>query len=230
MTFELRKVLKALLFSTSEPLAVKDVQTVITRYHQQLSLAEDDAGSAEEQALLRDVLQQVPSLLTGGQIRDCLAQIGNELDEQGEVCQLQEGPNGWRLVIRPHFAQWVRLLRNEPRPQRLSGPLIETLAVVAYRQPVTRTEVEAIRGVSCDRPLSKLMEQDLVAVLGRAELPGRPIQYGTTEKFLEFCGLRSLDELPASDVLSPSQLSEWIRQATAPQPEVGDAQVGLPMG
>jgi segregation and condensation protein B len=156
-----------------------------------------------------------------------LSAIAAELDEQDDVWQLQEGPGGWRLVIRPQFAQWVRLLRDEPRPLRLSPSLMETLAVVAYRQPVTRTEIESIRGVSCDRPLSKLIEQELVAVLGRAELPGRPIEYGTTEGFLEYCGLRSLDELPSSDVLSPAQLSEWIRQATTPQQEIGDAQMGL---
>lgn len=231
MPFELRKVLKALLFASSEPIAIKDVQTVITRHHNQAAQAVDEVDEVEdEQGVLLDVMSQVPSLLTGSQIRDCLATIAIELDEQGEPYQLQEGPDGWRLVIRPQFAHWVRLLRNEPRPQRLSPSLLETLAVVAYRQPVTRTEVEAIRGVSCDRPLSKLIEQDLVTVLGRAELPGRPIQYGTTPKFLEFTGLRSLDELPSSDVLSPSQLSEWIRQATAPQPEPGDAQMGLGLG
>ncbi len=229
MTFELRKVLKALLFSASEPLAVKDVQTVITRYHQQLALAHETAGE-DEQAVLRDVLQQVPSLLTGSQIRECLHAIGAELDEAHEPWQLQETHNGWRLAVRPQFADFVRLLRDEPRPQRLSASLMETLAVVAYRQPVTRTEVEAIRGVACDRPLSKLIELELVWVKGRADLPGRPLQYATAPKFLEFTGLRSLDELPSSDVLSPAQLSEWIRQATAPQPDFRDEQMGLPLG
>jgi segregation and condensation protein B len=88
--------------------------------------------------------------------------------------------------------------------------------------------MEAIRGVSVDSALNRLLELELVAVTGRADLPGRPIQYGTTDKFLDFTGLRSLGELPASDVLSPAQISEWITRATTPV-EVGDSEVGLPL-
>jgi len=104
---------------------------------------------------------------------------------------------------------------------------METLAIVAYRQPVTRAEMEAIRGVSVDSAVSKLLELELVLVTGRADLPGRPIQYGTTDKFLEFIGVRSIEELPASDVLSPSQITEWFRQSTQ-QEDITDKDVGLP--
>jgi len=103
---------------------------------------------------------------------------------------------------------------------------------VAYRQPVTRSEIETIRGVSADAGLNKLIERELVYVVGRAELPGRPIQYGTTEQFLDFVGLRSLDELPASDVLSNRQINEWLQTAAeaaaAPQP-LADEAMGLPL-
>jgi segregation and condensation protein B len=88
--------------------------------------------------------------------------------------------------------------------------------------------MEAIRGVSVDSALNRLLELELVAVTGRADLPGRPIQYGTTDKFLDFTGLRTLGELPASDVLSPAQISEWITRATTPV-AVGDAEMGLPL-
>ena len=113
------------------------------------------------------------------------------------------------------------------KPPRYSRAVMETLAIIAYRQPVTRPEMEAIRGVSVDSALNRLMELELVAVTGRADLPGRPIQYGTTDKFLDFTGLRTLGELPASDVLSPAQISEWIARATTPV-AVTDADMGLP--
>jgi segregation and condensation protein B len=141
-----------------------------------------------------------------------------------------QGPTGFRLVVAPEYGEWVRLLRDAPKPLRLSQASLETLALVAYRQPVTRAEIEAVRGVATDSALNRLLELELVYVSGRAELPGRPIQYATTVKFLEFCGIRSLEELPATDVLTPAQLNEWIRRATEPQaqPELlSDADMGL---
>lgn len=234
--FDLKRILRALLFSTNEPLSIKDVQAVVTRYHHQLEedLAEQSEESATEavadaggQGVMRDLLEQVPSLLTATQLRDAFESIASELEETNEPYRLQEGPNGYRLIVAPELADWVRLLRDEPRPQRLSPAQLETLAVVAYRQPVTRAEIEAVRGVSSDSALNKLMERDLVLVVGRAELPGRPIQYGTTTGFLEFCGLRDLGELPASDVLSPHQITDWIRQATTPESPPTSQDVGL---
>lgn len=236
MEFDLKKTLLALLHSTNEPLSTKDVQAVITRYHDQAEqmLAEQEeegseSGSADEdgQGIMRDLLEQVPSLLTSAQIRDTMESITEELKESESVFRLQEGPNGYRLSIAPRYADWVRLLRDEPRPQRLSPAAMETLAIVAYRQPVTRAEIEAIRGVSADSALNKLLERELVFVVGRAELPGRPLQYGTTDAFLEYCGIKNLEELPSSDVLSPNQITEWIRSATMPDEEISDKDVGL---
>ncbi len=236
MEFDLKKTLLALLHSTNEPLSIKDVQAVITRYHEQAEqlLAEQEeegekSGSADEdgQGIMRDLLDQVPSLLTSAQIRDAMGEIAEELAGSEAVYRLQEGPNGYRLAVSPRYADWVRLLRDEPRPQRLSPAAMETLSIVAYRQPVTRAEIEAIRGVSADSALNKLLERELVYVVGRADLPGRPLQYGTTDVFLEYCGIRSLEELPASDVLSPNQITEWIRTATMPEEEISDKDVGL---
>ncbi len=234
MEFDLKKTLLALLFSTNEPLSVKDIQAVITRYHEQTDTDQEDEDEASEavtgedgQATFRTLMDQVPSLLTSAQIRDAMDLIGTELKEKDAVYRLQEGPNGFRLVVAPHYAEWVRLLRGEPRPQRLSPAALETLAIIAYRQPVTRAEMEAIRGVSADSALSRLLERELILIMGRAELPGRPLQYGTSDAFLEFCGIRSLEELPASDVLSPNQITEWIRKATMPEELVSDRDVGL---
>lgn len=128
------------------------------------------------------------------------------------VYDIAETTNGFRMVIRPAFSDAVRMLRKEPRPARLSVAALETLAIVAYRQPTTRAELEKIRGVSVDSALNRLFEHGLIESTGRAELPGRPIQYGTTEKFLEYCGIRSLDDLPASDTISPQRLESWLSE------------------
>lgn len=171
--------------------------------------------------------EDVPSLVTSTQIREAVDEINRELDERDDVYRIFEGHDGYRFVTRPRYAVWVRLLREDPKRMRLSQAALETLAIVAYRQPVTRPEMESIRGVSVDGALNRLIERELVQVTGRADLPGRPIQYGTTEKFLEFVGIRSLEELPASDVLSQRQIDEWLREAATPH-HPGDADVGLP--
>ena len=231
MEFNLKKVLQALLFSSSDALSTKDVQAVISRFHAQRDeeseAEEEDSSGGEEQGVMRDLLAQVPSLLTSAQIRDAMSEMGKDLEEQGEVWRILEGPNGYRLAVASNYADWVRLLRDEPRPQRLSSAALETLAIVAYRQPVTRSEIEAVRGVGADSAVNKLIEKELVHVVGRADLPGRPLQYATTDAFLELCGIRSLEELPASDVLSPDQISEWIRKATMPEPPPQGEEMGL---
>jgi segregation and condensation protein B len=99
---------------------------------------------------------------------------------------------------------------------------------VAYRQPATRTELEHIRGVSAEAGLNKLLERELIYIVGRADLPGRPLQYGTTDKFLEFLGIKSLEELPASDVLSNRQIDEWLQNSSNARPPT-DVDMGLPL-
>jgi segregation and condensation protein B len=261
MAFDLQQVLKALLFSTSQPLAVKDIQAAFTRFHDEASAlalgaaapAAGEAGGEKREAkaagnadgsaapvpaepesaevpVLEDpeLYADVPSLVTAAQIREAMDAIAAELRASGSVVLLDETAQGWRLVTRAKFARWVRALRNEPPPLKLSQSALETLAVVAYRQPATRAEIEAIRGVSAEAGLNKLLERGLVHITGRAEQPGRPLQYGTTEEFLGFVGVRSLDELPASDVLSSRQIDDWLQNAAKPA-HVGDAEMGLPL-
>lgn len=249
MAFDLKRVLKVMLFASNGPLSVKDIQTAIARFHEQaesLPLGEDAARLQDEESAtapepvaspeLASALRlpagddecdrDVPSLVTIAQIREAMDLVAAELKAADSEILLVEGHGGWRLVTQPRFARWVRLLRNEPPPVRLSPSSLETLAVIAYRQPVTRAEIEQIRGVSAEAGLAKLMERELVQVVGRAELPGRPIQYGTTDAFLEFVGIKSLDELPASDVLSPRQIDAWLQTSTRPR-AVSDADMGL---
>jgi len=242
MAFNLKKVLKALLLSSNQPVSVKEIQAVFARFHEQASgrpgagtggqaeagnsaipgsgepvEAGEGADPFEVAAELpgdSELYHDVPSLVTGAQIREAADQIAAELKAGDGELTLVEGANGYRLAVHPRFARWVRILRQEPPPLKLSQSAVETLAVVAYRQPVTRAEIESIRGVAAEAGIHKLTERELISVIGRAELPGRPIQYGTTGQFLEFVGIRSLDELPASDVLTSRQISDWLRTAS----------------
>ncbi len=224
MAFDLIRVLRALLFASPGPLSVRDVQAVFTRYHDQSRPEADDSEGVNDLVLVSP--SEVPSLVTASQVRDSMESIGRQLDEQKEVFRLQETHQGFRLVTSNDSAEWVRLLRNAPKPARLSRAALETLAIVAYRQPVVRAEIESIRGVSADNALSRLLERELIRIIGRAELPGRPLQYGTTESFLELVGVRSLEELPASDVLSTREIDEWLRKDKELHP-LTEHEVGL---
>ena len=108
----------------------------------------------------------------------------------------------WQFVTQPEFAPWVKALVGErARPSRLSQPALETLAIIAYRQPITRAEMEQVRGVSVDGVLQTLVERGIVEQVGVAEVIGRPRTFGTTAAFLEYFGLKNLEELPAADEL-----------------------------
>lgn len=246
MAFDLKRVLKVMLFASNGPLSVKDIQTAISRFHEQATTlpltgesetpATPEGAAAvpaepEEPVLPAPVeddefYRDVPTLVTTAQIREAMDVISTELQAADSETLLIEGHSGWRLATHPRFARWVRLLRNEPPPVKLSPSSLETMAVIAYRQPVTRAEIEQIRGVSAEAGLNKLLERDLVYIVGRADLPGRPIQYGTTDAFLEFVGIKSLDELPASDVLSPRQIDAWLQTSHQPR-AADDADMGL---
>lgn len=221
MELDLKKTLEALLLSTAEPITLKDLLKLFTRYRQELAEAVEAEEEGEEEAVA------LPKPINQARILEAVTALTDEAEVQDKAYRLVEGPNGYQIVTAPQFAEFVRLLRGEPRPMKLSPAALETLSIVSYRQPVTRAEMEAIRGVSVDSALNKLIELELVYVTGRAELPGRPIQYGTTENFLEFVGIKELDELPASDVLSNHQIDEWMRRSEEPEEEISDEDVGL---
>ena len=234
-TFDLKRILKVLLLSTSESLSIKEIQAVIARYHQQEESVEEPEAIAEEpndpvspQQTLMGIMSAVPAMLTSAQIREAMDEIRSDFESSGEVIRLLQGPQGYRVTTSPELADWVRLLRDEPRPVRLRPAALETLTIIAYRQPVTRVEMEKIRGVSVDSALNRLLNLELIQITGRADLPGRPIQYGTTIQFLEFVGIQELEELPASDVLSPQQIHQWIEKSDRnPKEEISNLDLGL---
>jgi segregation and condensation protein B len=141
-----------------------------------------------------------------------------EYVEHQRAFQLIEKADGWQFATDPKYAPWVRQLFPVPKPTRLSAPALETLAIIAYRQPITRADVEAIRGVNIDAVMQTLMERGLVKIAGRAELPGRPLFYETTQFFLDHFGLRNLDELPNVEELRRRNLP-----VARPVASIGDA-------
>ncbi len=129
-------------------------------------------------------------------IREALDELQAEVSASGRAYQVRETATGWLLSSAAGFAPWLRALYPEAKPTRLSAPALETLAIIAYRQPIARADMEAVRGVAVDGVMQTLLDRGLVKIAGRAEVPGRPLLYATTQYFLDHFGLRHLDELP----------------------------------
>jgi segregation and condensation protein B len=198
----LTRVIEALLFSVQRPLSAKEIVDVLRR------AGGEDEFSPNAFAKVRE-----------GEVAAALQELKIEYIQQERGLQLIEKAEGWHLATDPKYAPWVRELFPAPKPARLTAPALETLAIIAYRQPITRTDVEAVRGVNIDGVLQTLMERGLVKITGRAEIPGRPLLYETTQFFLDHFGLRSLDELPNVEELRKRDLpvaSRATAAATAP--------------
>lgn len=185
----LARVIEALLFSAHKPLEAKEIVEVLRN-----SGAEDDFAPNE-------FANAKPA-----EVAAALEQLKVEYIQNEHGFQLVEKAGGWQLASDPKYAPWVRGLFPAPKPARLSSPALETLAIIAYRQPITRADVEAVRGVTIDGVLQTLMERGLVKISGRSEIPGRPLLYETTEFFLDHFGLRNLDELPNVEELRTRHL------------------------
>lgn len=198
----LNQVIEALLFSAQKPLSTRELASAIK-----------GAGDADE--LLPNEFARVKD----AEVAAALEQLKIEYIGQNRAFQLVEKSDGWQLVSDPAYAPWVRQLFPATKPARLTPPSLETLAIVAYRQPITRADVEAVRGVAVDGVLQSLMERGLVKIAGRAELPGRPLLYETTQFFLEHFGLRDLDELPNAEELRRRYLPVAAPAKPAPPAE-----------
>src|ERR1051326_3040596 len=198
----LTRVIEALLFSAQKPLSIQEITTAI-------KTAEDDLvdGTPNEFARVKNA-----------EIAAALEELKVEYIQQSRAFQVVEKAEGWQLATDPGFAIWVRQLFPAPKPVRLSAPALETLAIIAYRQPITRADVEAVRGVNIDGVLQTLMERGLVKIAGRAEIPGRPLLYETTQFFLDHFGLCNLDELPNAE-----ELRRRILPVAQPVGGIGDA-------
>lgn len=183
---ELKTIIEAVLFNSQKPLSPKELRDVLSQ----------TAENSEEPLAKSFKKTKDEELIT---VLETLAQ---EHATAARAFRLVCVAGAWQFVSQPEFAPWIKTLVGEKsRPGRLSQPALETLAIIAYRQPLTRAEMEQIRGVAVDGVMQTLLERGIVEQVGRAEVVGRPVLYGTTPAFLEYFGLRGLEDLPSADEL-----------------------------
>ena len=183
---ELKAIIEAVLFNSQKPLSPKELRDVLSQ----------TADNSEEPFAKHFKKTKDEELIT---VLETLAQ---EHTTAARSFRLVCVAGALQFVSQPEFAPWIKTLVGEKnRPGRLSQPALETLAIIAYRQPLTRAEMEQIRGVAVDGVMQTLLERGIVEHVGRAEVVGRPVLYGTTPAFLEYFGLRGLEDLPAADEL-----------------------------
>lgn len=183
---ELKTIIEAVLFNSQKPLSPKELRDVLSQ----------TAENSEEPLAKSFKKTKDEELIT---VLETLAQ---EHATAARTFRLVCVAGAWQFVSQPEFAPWIKTLVGEKsRPGRLSQPALETLAIIAYRQPLTRAEMEQIRGVAVDGVMQTLLERGIVEQVGRAEVVGRPVLYGTTPAFLEYFGLRGLEDLPSADEL-----------------------------
>jgi len=184
---ELKFILEPLLFSAQKPMTTKELRDVLA-----------SAATAEEAHEAAKPFKKVKE----DDITAALEELAREHETAARSFRLVCVAGAWQFVTQPEFAPWLKALVGvKNRPSRLSQAALETLSIIAYRQPVTRAEVEQVRGVNVDGTMQTLLERNLVLQSGRAEVVGRPALYSTTPLFLEYFGLRGLEDLPAADEL-----------------------------
>lgn len=166
-----------------------------------------------DEPLSLDKLKSILETVESKEIKSTLQVLADRYESRGGGFSLYEVAGGWQLRSRPEYNPWIKRLL-QPSPQRLSKPALETLAIVAYNQPIIRADIEHIRGVDCGGVLRQLMERKLIRVLGRKEIPGRPLIYATTKLFLETFGLKDLRDLP-----SPKEIEEMASAMEEGRPD-----------
>ncbi len=144
--------------------------------------------------------------------KSILDEMTERYEQEKRGITLAQFDNAVQLCTKPEMYEYLIKIAKAPRKMTLTDTVLETLSIIAYKQPVTRLDIERVRGVSCDHAVNKLLEYELITELGRLDAPGRPLLFGTTEQFLRCFGVKSLEELPE---LNPVQIEEFKQQAEA---------------
>lgn len=147
------------------------------------------------------------------QLRSLLGMLRDRYEQEGFSFRLEESGGGYHFLTKPAFQSSVTQVWKQKVKKRLSPSALETLSIIAYRQPVTKPDIEKIRGVNCDYAVQKLLEKELITIAGKSTLPGKPVLYATSKKFMDYFGLNSLDELPELREVMPEENS--IGEASA---------------
>lgn len=194
---ELKQILGAMLFAAKEPVSLSQMHRVF-----------------EQAAELHGGITKDFAKVTESHLREALEALRADLEKARVGVQVREVAHGYRLMNDAACGPWLRVLLEKGKANRLSRPALETLAIIAYRQPVVRSEIEAVRGVAVDQIIRNLLDMQLIRVVGRSELPGRPWMFGTTQTFLEHFGLKGLNDLPGTEELRRLE-NEQIRKQEA---------------
>lgn len=191
VSVEVKNIIEALIFASDEPLTVKMIRAIV-----------DEAN--------KERLPNEQIAVTADVVRKAVADLNRGYGRLGSGFRIIEIAGGFVYATQEQFAAWVGKLAKEKARRRLSSTAVETLAIIAYKQPITKSEVEFIRGVNVDYIINALLEKGLIQIVGRQNSPGRPLLYGTTQKFLEHFGLNELSDLP-----KPREIAELINETEA---------------
>ena len=197
----LKELIGALIFGANRPIGTKELRQCIL----EVAAADADAGVYAE--------------VSTKDIEHALGALQDDLKRQQSGFLLHEVAGGWRLQSNPACGRWLKHLL-QIKPQRLSQPALETMAIIAYRQPISKAEIESIRGVGVSHIIKALLEMQLIKIAGRSELPGRPFLYGTTARFLEHFGLKALKDL---ERIGPRVFSRKIQAVDAQASRAAEA-------
>ena len=227
---QLSTIVEALLIASHDPLAAEEIARLV---RSRVAEAEDvrlrESEEGKETPPLPDWLVALAAV-SSDQVVAAIAELNTAYQESKRAFTVLERPKGWKLYTRIEYGDFVRQLFPGRKPERMSGPAMETLAIIAYRQPITKAAIEAVRGVACDGMIQKLLDRDLIRIGGRAELPGRPLLYETTDLFFEHFGIRSIDDLPNASELRKVKLPEpdEAKPAADPETQLALSAVGNP--
>lgn len=218
---QLSAIVEALLIASQEPLPATEIARLVrarVAEAEDIRLRESEDGKTPPP--LPDWLAAF-SATSAEQIASVITELNQFYDSHQRAYTVLERPKGWKLYTRLEYGDFVRQLFPGRKPERMSGPAMETLAIIAYRQPITKAAIEAVRGVSCDGMIQKLLDRDLIRIGGRAELPGRPLLYETTDLFFEHFGIRSIDDLPNASELRKIKLPDPETSPQDPNQQLG---------
>lgn len=217
---QLSAIVEALLIASQNPLSSEEIARLVRA---RVAEAEDvrlrETEEEKQSPILPDWLVALTTT-AADKVTTVICELNAIYEESNRAFTIIERPKGWKLYTRLEYGEFVRQLFPGRKPERMSGPAMETLAIIAYRQPITKAAIEAVRGVACDGMIQKLLDRDLIRIGGRAELPGRPLLYETTDLFFEHFGIRSIDDLPNATELRKVKLPEPAQAPTpAAEPE-----------
>lgn len=185
----IKSIIEAIIFASDTPLSLKQIKDIVNEPNKKLSSNGETSKITEEE------------------IKNFIDELNQEYAERGSAFRIIEIAEGYQFATLPEFAKWIGKLFKEKSKKKLSQPALETLAIIAYKQPISKPEIEAIRGVNVDHIIKTLLEKKLITIVGRAETIGRPLLYGTTKDFLKYFGLKDLSELP-----KPSEIEEIMKE------------------